>query len=224
VVVCKVGKDILLFRPIQTKMQTLRNGSKSIKLGGFDYFYLLLTMDEKVLFYIILGIVYFIFSRLKKKPNQDTENEESEVPESGPARPKPVSFEDLLREISEAKQQPARPQARPLEPINPEGAMQQSPAYADYDDEIEDEVEVFERQRLEQERVSQVYEQAKKQAFSRPSLEETLQFKEIEVTAGRFKSFDKKVKTSNTYLKDLKDRNGFKRALIVSEILNRKQF
>jgi hypothetical protein len=180
-------------------------------------------MDEKVLFYIILGIVYFIFSRLKKKPNQEAEYEEGDAPESSSDKPRPVSFEDLLREITEAKQQP-KPQTRPLETSTPDGSMEQSPAYADYDDEIEDEVEVFERQRQEQERVSQVYEQAKKQAFSRPSLEETLQFKEIEVTTGRFKSFDKKIRTSNSYLKDFKDRAGFKRAFIASEILNRKQF
>jgi hypothetical protein len=181
-------------------------------------------MDEKVLFYIILGIVYFIFSRLKKKPNQEAEYEDNDAPESGAGKPKPVSFEDLLREITEGKHQQGRSQARPIEPQVSEGAKKSSPAYTDYDDETEDEVEVIERQQQEQERVSQVYEQAKKQAFLRPSLEETLQFKEIEVNAGRFKSFDKKEKITNSYLKDFKDRNGFKRAFIASEILNRKQF
>lgn len=181
-------------------------------------------MDEKVIFYIILGIVYFLFNRLKKKPAQDSEYEEGDMRESSSERPKPVSFEDLLREITEGKQQ-TKPFQKPLfEPSVPEGGLKQSPAYVDYDDEIEDELEVFEKQQLEQQRVSQVYEQAKNEAFLRPSLEETLKFKDIDTKAGRFKVFDKKVKSSNNFLKDLKTQDGFKRAFITSEILNRRQF
>jgi hypothetical protein len=178
-------------------------------------------MDEKVLFYIVVGIIYFIFSRLKKKPGQETEYDENNTPDSSQGKPTPVSFEDLLREITEGKVQ----QNRPIESPKAEGgAIQPAPAYTDYDDEIEDELEVFERNRQEQERVSQVYEQAKKQAFSRPSLEESLQFQEINSNQDRFKTFEKKVRSQSSFLKDLKNREGFKRALIASEILNRKQF
>jgi hypothetical protein len=176
-------------------------------------------MDEKVLFYIILGIVYFIFSRLKKKPNQEAENED-DVPDSRQGKPAPVSFEDLLREITEGKLQ----QNKPVEHPRAEGALQSAPAYTDYDDEIEDELEVFERNRQEQERISQVYEQAKTQAFTRPSLEETLQFSEIKSSEGRFKEFDKKGKGISPYLKDLKNRQGFRKAIIYSEILSKKHF
>jgi hypothetical protein len=175
-------------------------------------------MDEKVLFYIILGIIYFIFSRLKKKPNQPVDYEEPEVPQNGEGKARPVSFEDLLREITEAKQQ------RTPEPVLPKDEAPYKPAYVNYDDEIEDEVEVYEKRSFDQEKITQVYEEAKKQAFQRPSLEETLQLGEIETRIGRFKEFDKKERGASPYLVDLKDRRGIKKAIVYSEILNRKHF
>ncbi len=182
-------------------------------------------MDEKILIYIIIGIIYFLFNRLKKK------NPEAEQDREGPAdqssdydRPKPVSFEDLLREITEGKQ------PKPVQPFTerkPEYRRPEPPpAYVDYDDEIEDEEKSLEKVTFDQERTNEIYENAKKQAFNRPSLEESLKLADVNTTFGKFKEFEIKDERNilTEYTKDLRDPKGFKKALILSEVLNRKHF
>ena len=60
-------------------------------------------MDEQIWFYIIAGIIYFLVNRKKKKPQDDVPaTTASNRPQQ--QRP-PVSFEDLLREITEQRTQ-----------------------------------------------------------------------------------------------------------------------
>lgn len=182
-------------------------------------------MDEKILIYVIIGIIYFLFNRLKKKAPED--EQEGERPSESPAdynKPKPVSFEDLLREITEGKQpkavQPVREQKAAYTPPKPQ------PAYVDYDDEIEEEEKSLEKVAFDQERTNEIYENAKKQAFARPSLEESLKLADVNTSFGKFKEFEVKSERNilSEYTKDLRDPKGFKRALILSEVLNRKHF
>src|SRR6188768_1303097 len=128
-------------------------------------------MDEKILIYIIIGIIYFLFNRLKKKNPEEQEVDRPTDQPSDTNNPRPVSFEELLREITEGKQpkpaQPvfeAKPQYRQPEP---------EPAYVDYDDNIEEEEKSLEKVTFDQERTNEIYENAKKMAFNRPSLEES---------------------------------------------------
>ncbi len=182
-------------------------------------------MDEKILIYIIIGIIYFLFNRLKKK-NPDAE-QDREGPADQPSeydRPKPVSFEDLLREITEGKRpKPAQPI---LEKKTEYSRPQPQPVYVDYDDEIEVEEKSLEKVTFDQERTNEIYENAKKQAFNRPSLEESLKLADVNTTFGKFKEFETKAERNivSEYTKDLRDPKGFKKALILSEVLNRKHF
>lgn len=178
-------------------------------------------MDDKILFYIVLGIIYFLFSRLKKKKPEepDFDSSEPQQPHNGP---KPISFEELLKEITEAKQ-PAPPKpviTRKVEYEKPQ------PAYVDYDDDLEDEEKSLETITVDDDRSTKVYEEAKKLAFNRPSLEETLKPKEINTEYARFKMFETKQKASllADYANELRNPKGFKKALVLSEILNRKHF
>ena len=179
-------------------------------------------MDEKILFYIVLGIIYFLFSRLKKKkPSDEPEFDSSEEsqPQNGP---KTISFEELLREITEAKR-PApssQPTARKIETYKPE------PAYVDYDDNLEEEVKSLEKSFIDDDRSNKIYEDAKKLAFNRPSLEDTLKLEKVNTEYGKFKQFATKQSDSllSEYIKELHDPKGFKRALILNEVINRKHF
>ena len=183
-------------------------------------------MDEKILIYIIIGIIYFLFNRLKKKDPQDEPDYErpSNESELGYDKPKPITFEDLLKEITEGKLQ------KPLEPVaqsKPDYAPQAPrPAYVDYDDEIEEEEKSLEKVTFDKERINEIYENAKKQAFIRPSLEESMNLSEVNTTFGKFKEFETKVERNilAEYVKDLRDPKGFKKALVLSEVLNRKHF
>ncbi len=184
-------------------------------------------MDEKILIYIVIGVIYFLFNRLKKKSPQDESDSgrPSQEASSDYDKPKPLSFEDLLREITEGKQpksaQPPVIQEKPE--YNPRAPH---PVYVDYDDEIEEEEKNLEKVASDQERTNEIYENAKKQAFNRPSLEESLSLADVNTTYGKFKEFETKPERNilSEYTKDLRDPKGFKRALILNEVLNRKHF
>jgi hypothetical protein len=178
-------------------------------------------MDDKILFYIVLGIIYFLFSRLKKKKpadEPDFDSTETPAPQNGP---KPMSFEDLLREITEAKQPPV-----PQPPVIAKADYEQpKPDYVDYDDNLEEEEKSLETV-IDDDRTYKIYEDAKKLAFNRPSLEDTLKLKEVNTEYAKFKQFESKTEGGllADYLKELRDPKGFKKALILSEVINRKHF
>lgn len=184
-------------------------------------------MDEKVIFYIVLGIVYFIFNALKKKKPEGEVNEN--IPPSRPDshKPQPVSFEELLRELTEGKNRQENPSPPVVQqyPERPPFSRQQ-PTYIDYDDDLEEEERSLEKVSFDDDRTNKVYEEAKKLAFQRPSLEETLKLENVNTTYGRFKEFDVKQEKSPLleYVKDLRDPKGFKKAFILSEVLNKKHF
>jgi len=181
-------------------------------------------MDEfKIIFWIIVGLVYIITkARGKQKKQAGPVEQERETEEA-----KPISFEDLLREIQQAKNPKVEPpvQQRPLAQATP-----QRPAkpydYQDFDDdiEIEEKRQPVQPDYKADDKIYEVYEEAKKQAFSRPSLEETLKVGDTVVKYDQFKNY-KKEKVSApglSFLKEFKDPNGFRRAFIMSEILKRK--
>lgn len=182
-------------------------------------------MDEKILIYIIIGIIYFLFNRLKKNPQQEEGDSEKPASPVGNGSPRPLTFEELLKEITEGKQsKPAEP-VREIPKAKEYKLPQPQPAYVDYDDDIEKEEESLEKVSFDQERINQIYEDAKKLAFNRPSLEETVSLVNVNTTFGKFKAFEVKERNLlHDYTKDLRDPKGFKKALILSEVLNRKHF
>jgi hypothetical protein len=166
--------------------------------------------------YVIIGVVYLI-SRMRKKPADqpveppDSEQERQPGRTSPPvfnAPPKTLTFEDLLREITESKQ----PKQEPV---------------VDYDDEVEEEAKDLEEVDYDyrkDNKVYEAYEEAKKQAFFRPSLEETMKVENTVVSFGKFKEFERVAETNLAaeYLKDFSDPAGFRKAVVLSEILKRK--
>lgn len=190
-------------------------------------FWLLLDMDEKIIFYIVLGIVYFIFNALKKKKPEDEPGPDRSQSRPKSDKPQPVTFEELLREITEGKTEkfPESPVTQ-SKPEFRQPLPKPKPAYIDYDDDLEEEEKSLEKTNFDDERSNQAYEEAKRMAFNRPSLEETMKLEEVNTTYGRFKEFDKKQEATvlSEYIKDLRDPKGFKKALILNEVLNRKHF
>jgi hypothetical protein len=183
-------------------------------------------MDEfKIIFWIIVGLIYIISkTRSKqKKQSQSTDERTDSAPES-----KPISFEDLLREIQQAKN------PKPEPPVQQKPVLQTSTAqrpakpydYKDYDDDIEEEEkrEVVRPDYKSDDKIYDVYEEAKKQAFVKPSLEDTMKLEDTVVRFDHFKGY--KQEKANTlgisYLKEFNDPEGFKKAFIMSEILKRK--
>ena len=167
--------------------------------------------------YVIIGVIYLVSRMLKKQPNQPGElpdrggkkqTERANQPTKS-AIPKRLSFEDLLREITEGKT-----------------ITKQEPV-VDYDDSLGDEERSLEdvgHDYRKDNKTYETYEAAKKQAFFRPSLEETMKVGDTVVNFGKFKEFEKDagVNVAAEYLKDFKDIQSIRRAVVLTEILKRK--
>jgi hypothetical protein len=185
-------------------------------------------MDDKIIFYIIIGIVYFLFNFLKKKrPEQPPETEFPESRQSGrPSAPKPMSFEELLKEITETKH--PKTETYTPEPVVPEYEYTTSKREVDYDDDLPEEMsqESESYDTHQNDPIYRQYDEAKQLAFQRASLEETQKLEDVEVKYARFKVFDA-VQERNLvqeYAGDLHDPEAIKKAVILSEIINRKHF
>jgi hypothetical protein len=167
-------------------------------------------MSLKLIIWIIIGIVYLI-SRSRKKQEEPAQPSSEHEEVSSPT--KPVSFEELLREIQSAKttKQAPRPVAQ----------------YTDYDEDIEEEEKGLEKTDYsfrDQDKTYEAYEKAKQEAFHRPSMEETLKLENTVVRFGQFKGYQQEEKPALAaeFAEDLKNPANFRKAFILSEILNRK--
>lgn len=183
-------------------------------------------MDDKILYYVLIGAIYVLYNWMKRK-KQSQENPEDYEPPPGrsqpQSKPKQLTFEELLREITEAKQPTPEPvtEYKRSEPARAE--------YVDYDEDIEGEVVEQEEEKaydFKKESTYRQFEEAKQQAFYRKSLEETTRLEDVKMDFGRFKVFDTAQERNllEEYTKDLRDPEGFKKAVILSEILNRRHF
>jgi len=165
--------------------------------------------------YLIIGIIYFI-SRVRKKAEPEKKSPERrpekpvqqyEQPSAKPAfNPKPKTFEELLREITEGKQESE---------------------VVDYDDQLgeeEQDLEEIKSDYRKDDNIYEVYEEAKRSAFVKPSLEDTMKLEDTVMKFGKFKEFEiaEKRDLLGEYLADFRDPEGFKKAVVMSEILQRK--
>jgi hypothetical protein len=183
-------------------------------------------MDFQFWIYLIVAIVYFIARAMKKAevkakeiPNKNPGRPVQYDPQPAPGKPKALTFEELLKEITEAKQA-SQPSVKPApQPVRS--------APLDYDDETEDEeqdLEEVNEDYRKRDKVYDTYEEARRQAFARPSLEETMNVRNTNVQFGKFKAFEQEKQRNllEEYTRDFQDPEGFKKAVVMSEILNRK--
>jgi hypothetical protein len=190
----------------------------------FNLFYYFCLM-EQFWIYIIIGVIYFL-SRLLKKPEQgNEESPETQRParrrpgqpaQATGERPKALTFEELLREITESKQ----PQKR-----EPEPAPQHQ--YESYETDLGEEARSLEQVSIdeaEDARIFKAYEDAKRQVSERRSLEETLSLKDTVVDFRKFDVFEshKQKRATDDFIKLIRNPVTLKQAVVMSEILKRK--
>jgi len=143
----------------------------------------------------------------------------SSAPDEQVPDDKPVTFEELLREIQAAKG--PKPQPQPV--LRPAPDLKT----VDYDDDLKEEEQPIEDTNYNyrnQDTIYETYERARQAAFLRPSMEETLKLENTIVRFGQFKKYEQVERESlaTAYAKDLRDPASFKKAFILSEILNRR--
>jgi hypothetical protein len=177
-------------------------------------------MDFQFWIWLIVIVITLIARANKKKQAQAPPRDE--LPDisgdSQPSRqPKAVTFEDLLREIQGEKER--------SKPVRPEPKVEKQYDYVDYDDDIPEEIQDLEDVDYDAPRDVEVfkkYEEAQKEAKYEPISQKKEGVGRI-IRSEHFKEYDlKKKNTSFNFLNELKDPKGFKKAFIMSEILNKK--
>ncbi|MBX2966141.1 MAG: hypothetical protein KF845_08350 [Cyclobacteriaceae bacterium] len=185
--------------------------------------------------YIIIGAIYVI-SQIRKKAR---EAQSGQKPASKPvqkaetttttttwkqhppttAEPvttqKPMTFEELLREITQAK----APAETTYEPY-------QETEYADYEVEGTEVLQEKPVTSYQQDPVYKQFQEAKQYDYAANPLEDTLKLEDVDMKYGKFREFEAEARGSllDEYTRDLRDPDGFKKAVILSEILNRRHF
>jgi hypothetical protein len=170
--------------------------------------------SSKIWIYLIIAAGYFISQVVKQRskkaasPPKPTQRAMEKV-EPARQQSKAVTFEELLREITESKRPPSQ---RPV---------------IDYDDQIENEERDLEDVEYDHRKGNPTvasYEEAKREAFVRPSLEETMKISDTVVSFGKFKEFERSGgrDLASEFLKDFRDPEGLKKAVVMSEILKPK--
>lgn len=166
----------------------------------------------KVIIWII-GLLIYFYAQSRKAKKQVPEAEE---PSSQPRPGKTITFEDLLREIQQSRQ----PEPAPVPP------PARTPEVIDYDEDLREEAEPIEviPAKNRQEEVTAVYEEAKRAAFQRASLEETVKLQEIPSLPGKFKEYEQvsRPAIAAAIAEDLRSPESARKAFILSEVLNRR--
>jgi hypothetical protein len=184
-------------------------------------------MDIQFWVWVIIIVITLIARARKQKqppqPQQPDENWEQEKPGS-----RPLTFEELLKEIQAAKEPQQKPASEPIRPYRQTETRPQPTVYKelDYDDDLGEEEQDLETLTPERDdrNAADVYERAKQEAFSRPSLEETMKLEDTVVRFGQFKEYESQQEKAPMadFLAEIKDPEGFRKAFIMSEILTRK--
>lgn len=201
-------------------------------------------MDNlQIWFYVIVGIIYVISRAFKKKPEEAAPPRPSH--QNRPNQPagrsaqggKTMTFDELLREIAESKKPASAPSSTPRtsaynKPSVTRPTSTAKPTYVDYDDDLQDEEQDLEdvNYNYRKDKTYEAYNTGKKSAFNRPSYDDAYEdapklgeLTESVLKFGRFEEFGrKKKKLASKYAKELTQPGGFKKALVLSEILNRK--
>jgi hypothetical protein len=178
-------------------------------------------MDIQFWIWLIVIVITLIARANKKKP-QTFDQDQREYPNTPSDNTnKPVTFEDLLREIQAAK----APKSQPSPVVSKPYVATRQQDFEDYDDNLGDENKSLEQtDYYADDKIYETYESAKKAAFSRASLEETMKVEDTDVRFNQFKEYSKTTSKSAAaeYAKELQNPQSFKRALILSEILNKR--
>jgi hypothetical protein len=187
-------------------------------------------MEAKYWFYIIVGGIYVLSRFLKKSetPGGETNQNDPQAGDrssrhTGEGKPKTLTFEELLQQITEAKEAPKPVPMTSVRPESPQRGFQR----VDYEDNLKEEAEDLEEIETDYRKKSNVfetYEEGKRAAFNRRSLEETLSVQSTNMTFGKFAAFEQGTQRNllDEYTKQFQDPEGLRKAIVMAEILNRK--
>jgi hypothetical protein len=171
-------------------------------------------MDEfKIVIWIVGLVIYFLVKSRKNKSVPESQKPEFN---DAPTGSKPMTFEELLREITEGKA--IKPEA-----VEAEEVVDYETQNATTEESLGPEKQVLEKTDFDyqtQDKIYSIYEQARKDAFQQASLEDTLKLKDTDVNFGKFKEYQaEQLKPLINFETDLKNPEQLRKAIILNEIL-----
>lgn len=178
-------------------------------------------MDAGNIIYLVAIILYFLFTVLKK-PKQGADGENTDAPDVDQDKRKPVSFEDLLKEIRQGQQERQKDlqqsgQGKALEERESRQSRTNETVQREYQAQNSDQPKAYQKFQGE---VSDKVLPKIKTLDEQVSLTASIQGIKSEI---RMETTGKKG-SINKYKNLLKDPETVKDAVVLSEILNRKHF
>ncbi|MCP4459919.1 MAG: hypothetical protein GY816_18135 [Cytophagales bacterium] len=172
--------------------------------------------DNKIWFYIIAAVIYFLTRRKKKKNQPQPESSERPKESNRPQQQKkPVSFEDLLKEITEGRADTVEPEV--IEEKNSEPV---------YEEALKEEPTKKERIRhFADDESRRIYEESVARAAEfEPGHDHKFEPDDDYVSKKMFKGLE--VETEPTLADEIRESlqttDSARKAIIYSEILNKK--
>lgn len=161
-------------------------------------------MNDQIWYYIIFAIIYFLFRRKKKKPNQTPNTAKTDAPQK---RPQPVSFEELLKEITDQRE--------------PEQVVVEEPKPAPVPEPVKQEEKEVRTRKFADDESRRIYEESIQRAQ-----EVDIEYKPNEHYATgklvRSVEVESEPTIADEIREALKSRNSARKAIIYGEILNRR--
>lgn len=166
---------------------------------------------DSITYYIILGVIWLIIRAVSanKKKKVPKRSPQSQPRAGGDADSSPKSFEELLKQLGQDIE-PDKPAPAPAPAPAPK------PTYKQPDPVLESVDRSYES------RIQRINEEAAVMERRAQAMSDEVSRMESDITRqGRFEEFKIQEKKENYYKRLLKDPQGMKDAIVVSEILNR---
>ncbi|HEX9650836.1 MAG TPA: hypothetical protein VGA21_09765 [Cyclobacteriaceae bacterium] len=166
-------------------------------------------MDDslQIIIYIVFIAIYFLSRFLKgnkQKASRPRPRQESEEEGQVETNEQPMTFQDILRELTQPREAPA-PQPKKRAPVEP--GPRDYEFKGDYPDEAE---------------IQEVYEESLSRAKNVKTLDEMINIGEESIKFKEYQEADQQNALATEIREMLKDPYDAKRAIILKEILDRK--
>ncbi|CAN5427251.1 hypothetical protein BH23BAC1_BH23BAC1_35590 [soil metagenome] len=178
--------------------------------------------DIQLLVYIIFLVFYLIFKALQKKKEPPTRNPEKAEQRPERKRKPAMTFEEMLKEFTGETYTPEKKEAEsgPKPPRKTATEPYREPAR-----KAEKETEYFTYEKETDSRAKQVYEESVKHGGKAKTLDERIDLENLEVGNVELiveEDEENAGNTANEYLQMFSSADEAKKAIVISEIFNRK--
>lgn len=179
--------------------------------------------NGNIIYYIILGVIYLlsrVFGKKKKKPGVEPPQERKIAPPTAESEePAPLSFEDILRGLSGAKQPKPEPDPDPAPAPEPE--LMQVPAFTPAPPP-KPVLEAAREQAYSVDEIDQIAVDYEVPKAIGSEFKHARTIKRKKLTFKRNEHFVIEEKQSIDFLETLAQHNGAAKAFVMSEIFERK--